>query len=140
MVSLGIVRDADKDHNSAFQSICSGLQQVKLNIPSKPLVTAEGEPKVTVYIFPDCQSPGMLETLCLKSVEDDPVFPCIEEYFTCIQNHSEVMPKNLPKAKLGVFLASRQTPNLLVSHAARAGYFPWDHPVFDLVKQFVQSL
>lgn len=140
VASLGIVRDADKDYNSAFQSICTGLQQAKINIPKRPLVTAEGEPKVTVYIFPDCQNSGMLETLCLKSLENDPVFPCMEEYFTCMQNHSEVMPKNLPKAKLGAFLASRQNPNLLVSNAARAGYFPWDNPVFDLVKQFIQSL
>lgn len=29
VVSLGIVRDADKDHNSAFQSICSGLQMIQ---------------------------------------------------------------------------------------------------------------
>lgn len=140
VASLGIVRDADTNHNSAFQSICTGLQQAKLNIPQKPLVTAEGEPKVTVYILPDCQNPGMLETLCLKSVENDPVFPCMEEYFRCMQNQNVVMPNNLPKAKLGAFLASRQKPNLLASNAARAGYFPWDNPVFDLVKQFIQSL
>jgi hypothetical protein len=71
--SLGIIRDAEDDATAAFASICNGLAQTKLSVPDNPMVIVEGKPRVSVFILPDCASQGMLETLCLQAVSNDPV-------------------------------------------------------------------
>lgn len=139
--SLGIVRDADDDHDP-FQSVCTALTNAGLPTPKLPGVFVEENLRIGVFILPDNKTAGMLETLCLRSVADDPVMPCIEEYFECIQEQlpSEELPKAMEKAKVQAFLASRDESELLLGQAAHRGHWPWEHPVFDQVKQFLREL
>ncbi|MCC6446839.1 MAG: hypothetical protein IT210_25730 [Armatimonadetes bacterium] len=81
----------------------------------------------------------MLETLCLRAVADDPVMPCIERYFECIQEKAS-LPANLAKARVHSFLSSRPKPDLLVGQAAWSGYWPWDSPAFDPLRRFLANL
>jgi hypothetical protein len=114
VTSLGVVRDAEANAESAFESVCSGLRQVKLGVPPQPGAITEGNPRVSVFILPDCVNPGMLETLCLQAVRADPAMSCVEEYFQCVQKQGLALPNNLPKAQLHAFLASRPKPDLLL--------------------------
>jgi hypothetical protein len=142
VVSLGIARDAERDPTSAFQSVCSALRGAGLTDPSQ-IETFEGsDPKVGVLILPDAKTPGMLETLCLRAVDDDPVMPCVDEYFNCVDQRlpSAESPRILEKARVQVFLASRREPVSPSRWAAHRGYWPWDDPVFNHVKQFLSSL
>jgi len=142
VVSLGIVRDAEQNPKGAFQSVCSALNNTGLDKPNRPEKFAGNSPKVGALILPDATTKGMLETLCLRSVSDDPVMPCIEEYFRCVKK--ELSPTELPKieekARLHAFLASRPKPDLLLGEAASAGYWQWDNRAFDHVKQFLRNL
>ncbi len=139
VTSLGIVRDAENNAQSAFQSACGSLKKAGLSVPQQPMVVASGSPKVYVFVLPDCSSPGMLETLCLRSVETDPVMPCVAEYFECVEANGS-LPNNLDKARLQAFLASRSRPGLSLRDATKAGYWPWDSPVFDPLKEFLRAL
>ena len=140
ITSLGIVRDAEADAESAFVAVCNGLRQAKLNWPLRPMTIADGEPKVTVFILPDCSNQGMLETLCLRAVSTDLAMPCVEEYFQCVQKQGLALPSNMWKARLHAFLASRARPSLLLGQAAHEGYWPWESPAFDQLKQFLHAL
>jgi hypothetical protein len=138
--SLGVIRDADRDAQSAFQSLCSGLRNARLSVPAQPLSVTGASPQVAVFIWPDCQNPGTLETLCLSSVNSNPAMVCVEQYFECLSQKMDVLPRPADKARLHTFLASREKPGLRIGEAAERGYWDWDHPAYDPIKQFLRAL
>jgi hypothetical protein len=140
ITSLGIVRDAEVDARAAFHSVCNSLNHVGLRAPLEPNSLSTGEPSTAIFILPDCFSPGMLESLCLKAVQDDPAFACIDNYFECLKARRSDPPGNIPKAQIQVFLASRERPGLLLGEAAQKGYWPWNSSVFDPLKHFILAL
>ncbi len=140
VISLAIVRDAEIDPGATFQSICDGLRAADLPIPERTMVQVEGRPQVSIMILPDATTEGMLETLCLRSVRDDPAMKCVERYFECLEQQVGSRPSNMDKARLQAFLSSRARPGLLLGQAAHRGYWPWGSPVFDQVKQFLQQI
>jgi hypothetical protein len=140
VTSVGIVRDAERDATSAFQSACSALQNSGLNAPDQPEEFDGSDPRVGVLILPDAENAGMLETLCLRSVISDPGMQCVEEYFDCIDQQLPELPKNMDKAKVQAFLASRPEQVVHLGLAAHKGYWQWGDPAFDHVKRFLSSL
>jgi hypothetical protein len=141
---LWITRDADDDFNSAFQSICDALKALELPVPKKPKIPTSSCPEISIFIFPDNQSPGMLEDLCLKVLQDNtqdtPIIKCLEDYFCCLARRSPEFPNNLSKAKIQAFLAAKKEPGKRLEEAAQSGYFPWDHPAFNDIKEFLFML
>ena len=141
---LWIARDADNDFNSAFQSICDTLKFFSLPVPQKPKIPTDSYPEVSIFIFPDNKSPGILEDLCLKALQDNtqdtPIVKCLENYFCCLARRSTEFPNNLSKAKIQAFLAAKEEPGKRLGEAAQAGYLPWDHPAFDEIKEFLRTL
>lgn len=138
--SLGIVRDADTNASSTFQSICDALQNAGLSVPNRVLEPAGHNPQITIMVIPHESPYGMLEDLCLKAVIDDPSINCMEQYFQCLQQLSSSTPNNISKAKVQVFLASRHEPGKRLGEAAQAGYWPWDNGVFETAKSFLQQI
>ncbi|MEA3345448.1 MAG: DUF3226 domain-containing protein [Chloroflexota bacterium] len=138
--SVGVIRDADEDPTAAFQSVCDALQDTGLPRPEEPLQPVGDSPQVLVMLLPDGETPGMLEDLCLQSVKEDPATRCVDEYFECLQDQLNVLPRNLSKARLHAFLASRERPDLRLGEAAQRGYWLWDHPVFEQSKRFLRML
>ena len=148
VTSLGIVRDADDDPKAAFQSVSDALKEVKLPTPSNPLIPSTGPNprnpkyhiKVNVFIMPDGNSFGDLEELCLRAVKTDPAMECVDEYFDCLKHKALALPKQMSKAKVHVFLASRIKPDKRLGEAAKAGYWPWNHNAFEKIKNFLFKL
>ncbi|NOZ07048.1 MAG: hypothetical protein GXP41_11975 [Chloroflexi bacterium] len=108
VVSLGMVRDADKDPSGAFSSLRDALEAAGLPRPTKPLQSAGDTPKVTVMILPDRERQGMLEDICLDSVREDPAMLCVDQYFQCLSEQIKDLPHNLAKARVRAFLASME--------------------------------
>ena len=135
---LGVIRDADKDPHAAFQSVCDALQAAGLPVPERPLVPVGEKLRVAVLVLPKEDSPGMLEDLCLRAVAEDPAIDCVEQYFECLKQKGLDLPKNISKAKVQVFLASREKAGLRLGEAAEAGYWPWDNGAFQQVKEFMR--
>lgn len=144
---LAVVRDADLDANAAFSSVCTALRAAGFSVPTGPLEIAEGTPRVVVMILPGGSRTGMLETLCMESVKDDPAMPCVQDYFKCLGKLELPAPGNMAKAtarvflaarKLEAFSASRVKPARRLGEAAQADVWPWDNSAFEQVKKFLR--
>lgn len=138
--SLGIIRDAESNPAAAFQSVTDALRNVGLSVPVQPQSPAGDTRRVSVLILPSADKPGMLETSCLEAITDLPNMKCVEDYFACIQQTVGILPTNLDKAKVHAFLSSMARPHLTFGQSAEAGYWPFDHPVFDPLKKFLIAL
>jgi hypothetical protein len=66
--------------------------------------------------------------------------PCVDAYMACLEKVLNEKPKNLEKARLQAFLASRPEKALWIGAAARAGYWAWNDPPFAGVKAFLSGL
>lgn len=139
VTSLGLVRDADDNPQGAFDSLRNSLESAKLPIPSQPMTIQLGTPQVAALILPDHTRPGMLETLCIEAVANDPAASCVEAYLDCIVR-SGITINNRPKAFIQAFLASRPEAGLLLGQAAQRNYFPWESSAFDHIREFLQQL
>ena len=139
VTSLGIVRDTEADAAGSFQSVSSALQSARLSVPAHPLSPEGTNPRVSILLLPDAVTPGMLETLCLRSVANDPVMQCVDQYVQCIRQVG-ASPNNIHKAQVQAYLASRPVPGLLLGQAAQRGYWNWNSPALDHVKTFLQNL
>ncbi len=127
--SLGITRDADESFDTASQSIDSFLRQHN-EIENL---------KIEKFILPDNSSPGMLEDLCLKSINALDK-SCIEEFFHCIKKNTARIPDEISKAKIHAWLSTQQKPDKRLGEAAKAGYINWDNEAFKELTNFRKSL
>lgn len=135
VMAMGIIRDAERANaNSARQSILSALKSASLPLPDE-----SGLPRILVYILPDNQSPGMLETLCWQSVQADPAIPCVNQFMDCLSGKAS-LSANPDKARLQAFLSSRPKFVAQLGEAAHKGYWPWDDPAFSGIKRFLIEL
>lgn len=144
VVSIGIVRDAEnKPAEAAFDSVCSSLKTAGLTCPDKPKLVKEGSPRTAVFILPDCEQPGILESLCWNMLEEDSQqsgrLQCVNQHMTCLQNASVVIA-NEAKAKVWTFLAGQGRFDPLVGRAAQAKIWNWNSPVFAPVATFLRAL
>lgn len=140
VVSLGITRDADSDARAAFDSIRGQLTNNGLPAPTASGDFAIGNPKVGVAVLPDGNNPGMLEDLCLGSLDADHTLICVDEYFACVKDRTSREPGNVAKARLRVWLASQSRSDIALGIAAEKGLFDWSHIAFDTLKLFLRAL
>jgi hypothetical protein len=111
-----------------------------LPVPKKPLEITNTQPRVSVFILPDSKTKGMLETICISSVKEDPAIECVNAYIKCLKDELKAPPKNIEKARMQAFLASRKKVPRMLGLAAKQNVWPWDSPVFENVKNFLNSL
>lgn len=140
--SLGIVRDADEDGEDAFKSICAVLKECGLPEPTEPMEITGKNLKVGILIIPPSSKKGKIEDLCLFSLKEHTEMSCVDNYFKCLKKNlsSEKFPKDLSKAKIQAFLASREESVPHLGIAAQRSYFPLEHDVFKEVKDFIKKL
>jgi hypothetical protein len=94
---------------------------------------------IGVYIMPDGNSDGMLETLCMWSVRTNREWPCVEAFLACLQSLG-IQSRNGAKASAQCWLASKPDPGKRVGEAAQAGYWPWSAESFSPLWQFLRVL
>ena len=143
---LGIIRDAESSPAAAaFQSTQSTLKAAGLTAPSRMNVLEGSQLAVSVFVLPNCQDAGMLETLCLEAAAEsergrpDAVFPCVNEFFACL-GKSGRNPGNLAKARFAGYALARDVIDPQLGRAAQKGAIPWDVKAFEPLKAFLQSI
>src|SRR5205814_7104961 len=119
--ALGTTRDADDSAVQVFQSICVLLRNNGLPAPSAPGQIAVGPPRVGVFILPDNLRNGMLEDLCLDTVQADGAMSCVTDFFQCVLQKAGRQPSPLAKARVHAWLASQVVPDLRLGEAAEKG-------------------
>ena len=142
MVScLVIARDADEDAKQAFSSVCSALRGSGLPCPNRAMeFQGTREFRVGVLIIPPNAREGRLEELCLSSIENFEQMGCIDDFFRCIEKETNEFPKDLSKAKIKAFLASREESVPHLGLGIKRGYFPINSEVFEGIKVFLNSM
>jgi len=146
---ISIIQDADNDQDCSFQQIQKTLFKVGFPVPDQQLESKTGrinrdqEISVQILII-GIEGKGMLEDICLDSVSDDYAMPCVESFFDCLAKYSSasglIPPKNLSKAKARVFLASRKECTVYIGLAAKMGYWDFEKPSFDRMKELLRLL
>ena len=141
VTTLGIVRDADRSRQSAFDSVAGSLRRAGLPTPSELMRPAtENGLSVSVLIIPPDADNGELEDLCLSTLGDnDPVLPCVDQYLDCAANAGVALPER-SKSRLHAYLAAAGEPGRRLGEAADAGVWDWSSPAFDQVADFLRNL
>ena len=122
--SIAVVMDADTDSDAARDRIRGALDSAGLPTPRSALSpTPNGVLTVSFLIVPHESGSGALEDVALASVSDDPAIECIDGFLECIRaaDLPGPNPTHLSKAKVHVFLASRERPDLRLGEAAERG-------------------
>lgn len=146
--SLGIVQDANGSAGSAFQRVQDCLDKENLPVPLAPAKRYEATdhetngrkpPAISVFVLPDCENPGSLETLLYKTLDRE-IDQCITNFLKCAESVIGDEPKNETKARVFAYLATREKPRHSVGMAAKQGVWDFDHPAFCGLKDFVRGL
>ncbi len=140
VVTLAIVRDADQDPNAALQSVKDVLTYNNLQAPDSVEEFVDSQPRTAIMILPSITSHGALETLCLSSIVEDPIYPCIETYFQCLNENERDLGYVTDKHRIQVYLASKNEDFLHTGLAAEKGYWLFSHSVFSHLREFLTEL
>ena len=140
IVTLIIARDADENPTGAFQSVQDSLKAVGLPAPARPFELFSAEPQVMLMILPEEGKAGALEDLCLGSVKDDAILHCVEQHFECLKEQNVPSPRNPAKAKVQVFLGSKEQSGKSLGVAAQAGYWPMDSDAFAQIRKSLREI
>lgn len=141
---LGFIRDAEKKPaKSAFDSICNVLKECELPIPVNiNEIKNDCNPHIGIFIMPDNFGTGMLEDICLKTIESLHQC-CVDGFITCVlecQSQEEKKLFNEPKARVQAYLASRSPIVNSLGLGAQKGYWNFNHVCLDDIKIFLKTI
>lgn len=81
----------------------------------------------------------MLETLLCRTFAGTEMDRCIDGFLQCAEESGSPIHRR-DKSRAHAWLATRQDPHVSVGHAARKGYWNFDHEAFDGVRQYLRAL
>jgi hypothetical protein len=140
--NIGFVRDAEKhEATSAFQSICSVLANYNLPCPVEinKLIEKDGK-KINIFIMPNNNDCGMLENLCVASIESTDIFECIKCYVKCYKGKINEEKYILAKAQILAYLSTRTPIVNSLGLAAQQNVWDFSHECFNEVRIFLKEL
>lgn len=142
--TIAIIQDSDQlDPSATFQSICHTLKENNLTPPSSLGKFSESTPyKIGVFIIPNNQKQGMLESLCLESVQSDPRMDCVKKYFDCLNSklENEDLPKNQFKASVRAFLSGFPEDISSLGLASQKNIWDFSHSAFSPLASFLKNI
>ncbi|RJS68443.1 hypothetical protein CW696_08625 [ANME-2 cluster archaeon] len=136
---FAIIRDADTDANAAFESIRDILKGQDLEPPSQINQFSDGNPRIGIFIMPGNSDTGMLEDLCLKTVDEQPAMECANVFIDCASGLRDP-PQVMAKAKAQVFLAAMPEIANSVGVGAQKGYWNFNSDELDDLISFIDNL
>lgn len=140
LTSISIVRDADKSYERTLQSIHSALHNAGLPVPDRDQRHATGNPDIHIFIMPDNINPGEIEDLFIEFAQSEPEWPCVDSYFSCLEQLSNGSHPKESKARIQAYLSSKREGNLHFGIAADKNYWNWDNHCFEEIKNFLLNL
>ncbi|MCQ2865482.1 hypothetical protein JT176_00205 [Helicobacter pylori] len=97
-----IIFDADEDYESNKREILKVVSNMKQTKQTEQTISEE-----QIFLFPNNQDDGDLETLLLKIAKHDEFLKCFEGYLECIKSKEHYKPikdKNIRKSKWYAYL------------------------------------
>jgi len=139
ILSVAIIRDADKNYQDTLKSVRGALTRVGLPAPTKPQEQSKQHPRVQIWIMPNNHDPGALEDLCIRSIAEKPK-QCIQDYLNCMKQANGLTSKNLSKSTAYAFIAAQTEPLSDLGVSAAKSYWDLTNPVFADVCTFMKSI
>lgn len=137
---LAIIRDADENAQSTFDSVYDVVaNKLGYNPPNQTGQFSEGSPKIGIFIMPGNAQTGMLEDLCLQTVQEHPAMQCVNLFSECV-SHLSTLPDNWAKTKAQTFLAAMPEIVNSVGLGAQKGYWNFDSHILDPLRIFLEQL
>lgn len=140
VASVAVIRDADRNGAAAFASVRDAFARAGFHPPDTNREIRDGLPRCGILVIPT-DGPGMLEDICLRSVEDRPEFPCVSQFFECVAARSTRGPFT-SKHKMHVWMGCHSFADFrkATGAAVKAGLFPLDHACFGSIRAFLKML
>lgn len=146
--NFGFIRDAEENPaKSAFDSLCDVIKEENILIPKKcGKIETNEKMKVGIFIMPDNQNSGMLEDLCLNSINEE-LKNCIDDFQNCIKDKYIIPTKdsqskrfNPSKSKMLNYLSSCIPIDSRLGIASQKHFFDFDNESFNELKSFLKNL
>ncbi len=130
------IRDADSNFNGAFRSLKDALMAAGFPAPEKVNSFKNTDKlKTGIYILPENNENGMIEDLCIQTIDKE-LLQCINNYYRC----TNINPKNKSKSTVQIFLAT-QTPLVnSLGNASEHDIWDFNHESFSKIKGFLENL
>lgn len=138
--SIGVVRDADDDAPSAFASVVQSVANVGYKPPLHHGEYSDSEPAIGVFIVPDGERAGAIETLCRRSQAGDAISGCVSIYMKCLAEHEVMHSTNEDKSFAHAYLAAMNDPVARVGEGALQGVWDFDSEAFSKLSEFLWNL
>jgi hypothetical protein len=138
--SIAIIRDANDNPKNSFKSVQKALENAILPVPNIPNQKASnGKIETSIFIMPDgCGSKGMIETLFVKSIEDEKIYrDCVTKYLSCA---NEVGFETGPKSAVYAYISVQKEPDSMFGISVQKGYWDLSHPCFNKIKEFLRNI
>ena len=137
--AVAVIRDADQNATEAFQSVFDMLQRQSLNPSSAHAQISASRPAVGIFIMPDGESPGELETLCRRSCADDKKSACVESYIQCLRDKEVLENSKEDKTFAHSYIASTRRPEVSFGVSALENVWDFNSTVFDSLTDFIEK-
>ncbi len=141
--SLAVIVDADENPQGRRQGVADALASAGLPRPEQLLKPISDSGLTVAYLIVPHDPPGtMMEDVCLNSVADDPVMECVEQYLECVDLANAHSPRQvwMSKARVHVFLASQDRPDLRLGEAAERGIWKFESEAFRPLSDLLRML
>ena len=138
--SIGVVRDADNDAAGAFRSVCDHIRNAGYEPPAVHGEFSDATPSIGVFIVPNGEEPGAIETLCRRSKKGDAAAACVDDFLSCLDEHAAMRSTNVDKSFAHAYLAATENPVARVGEGAMQGAWNFDSPAFAELADFLREL
>ncbi len=129
LTTVGVIVDADENISSRWQELFVLLQETGYSPNPKPnpkgtILEADGLPKVGIWIMPNNQDTGTLESFIKFLAEGDSLLPEAESTVQDLLDTSKARfsPSNKRKATIHTWLAWQKRPELSLGMAVTYKY------------------
>ncbi len=139
-VAVGVVTDCEADPAGRLVSARAAIAQ----IPGAPSDLAHAEVRTVngrrfgIFLVPDGDTPGGLETLLRRAWGPTPRDRCVDDYLTCVGPTGATVA-NRDKAWLKAWTAGAQNPDLRPEQLIGRDIDP-GHSTFDPLRSFLDAL
>lgn len=136
--ALGIVVDANQNLETRWQALCTCLTKAGYeSLPHCPnangfIAALPGKPKVGIWLMPDNQLPGMLESFVAHLIpEGDPLALQAQACLRAIEEKelNRYKPTHHPKAFIHTWLAWQENPGIPMGQAITAHVLKHNDPL-----------
>jgi hypothetical protein len=148
VTDLVVVSDNDDDPKAKFQRVCELIEAAKgFQVPTEPAQMTRGTPRVGVFMLPQADENGQLETLCLQScIQQWPeAADCVNQFVTCNPHIAAWEQGKQEKMKMRCLISSicAVDPYTSIPHLwSRPGYdlVPLGHACFTPLADFLRTV